>query len=125
MNNQLQQVVSEIDQEVRSHPWFDFHVLEYDGYRLSIVGGQDLTYSHELELIFEDVFFASIFFEGWHTDTDRPVIELPSKKLNKELNMKFEIQQGFQVFIIHSEDFQNDIYVAAKTLCYSTDTVYY
>lgn len=125
LNDQLIHIVSEIDHEIRLNEWFDFHVLEYDGYRLSIGGGKDLTYSHELEIIFEDVFFASIFFDGWHSDTKRPVIELPTETLNKELNLKFEIQQGFQIFIIHPEDFKNKIYIAAKTLNYKKETVFY
>jgi len=125
LNDQLEQTVSEIDHEVRLHDWFDFHVLKYDGYRLLIGGGVDLTYSHELEIIFEDVFFATIFFDEWHSDTRKTVIELPSEKQNKELNLKFEIQQGFQIFIIHPEDFKNKIYIAAKNLNYKKETVYY
>lgn len=125
MNDQLNKTVSEIDMEIRLHNWFDFHVQNYDGYRLSIVGGQDLTYSHELELIFENVFYASIIFEEWRSDTSKTIIEIPEKELNEKLNVEFEIHQGFQIFIIHPEDFKNKIYVAAKNLRFKKETVYY
>ncbi len=121
----IKQLVNEIDQIIRKNQWFDFHVIKYDGYRLIIGGSIDLTYYHKLEIIFEDVFFASTFFNEWHTDTNKPVLEIPNDKLNKELNLRFEIEQGYQVFIIHTEDYKNNIYIAAKTLIYNTDTVYY
>ena len=118
-------IVKEIDQRIREHDWFDFHVTSYDGRFLEVVGSIDLSYYHQLEIIFEEVFFASIFFEEWHSDTKKPVIELPDSDFNKELNERLEIEQGYQIFIIRTEDYKNDIYIAAKKISYNTDTVYY
>jgi hypothetical protein len=121
----IKNIICEIDQIIRKNKWFDFHVLQYDSRKMIVAGGADLTYYHNLELIFEDIFFVSAYFNGWHTDTDKAVIEIPDVKLNKDLNIKFDIEQGYQLFIIHTEDYNNDIYIAAKRLTFNTDTVYY
>lgn len=125
MGNENQKNVLEIDSIIRQNPWFDFHITKYDGYNLTLVGSIDLTYFHTLEIIFEEVFFVSSFFEGWRTETSEVVIEIPIDETEKELNKKFEIQQGYQLFIIHPEDFKNRIYIAAKRIAYRTDKVNY
>lgn len=117
--------VKEIDNYIRQNDWFDFHLWRYDGRKLIIAGSIDLSYYHKLEIIFTDVFFASTFFQDWHSNTKNPVIELPNKELNKELNLKFEIEQGFQIFILRTENYRNDIFIAAKNIEFNTDTVYY
>ena len=118
-------MVKQIDNHIRQNDWFDFHLWSYDGRRLVISGSTDLTYYHKLEIIFTDVFYASTFFEGWHSETDKSVIEIPNSDLNKELNIKFEIEQGYQIFIIRTENYKKDIYIAAKEIQFNTDTVYY
>ncbi len=125
MKNKYESTVEKIDKHIRENAWFDFHVWRYDGRRFVISGSTDLMYYHKLEITFTKVFFASIFFEGWHANTSEPVIGLPDKELTKELNMKFEIEEGYQIFVLKTEDFQNDIYVAAKEIDFNTDTVYY
>jgi len=116
MSDKYKSVVKQIDDHIRLNAWFDFHLWSYDGRNLVISGSTDLTYYHKLEIIFTEVFFASTFFEGWHSDTQKPVIEIPNTELNRALNTKFEIEQGYQIFIIRTEDYKNDIYVAAKEI---------
>jgi len=125
MNNKYKSVVNQIDDYIRQNTWFDFHLWRYDGRNLVISGSTDLTYYHKLEIIFTDVFFAFTFFQDWHSDTDKPVIEIPNPELNKQLNVKFEIEQGYQIFIIRTEEYKNDIYIASKKIEFNTDTVYY
>ena len=84
-----------------------------------------MTYYHQLEIIFESIFFASTYFQEWRSDTKKPVIEIPEFSLNKELNLRFEIEKGYQVFIMRTEDYKNDIFIAAKEISYNTDKVYY
>ena len=43
----------------------------------------------------------------------------------KELNERFEIEQGSQLFIFKTEDYQNDFIIAAENLSFKTDTVFY
>ena len=123
MTEEIKNIVTQIDKEIRKEKWFDFHVLNYYGSRLTIGGSVDLTYYHKLEIVFEDVFFVSGVFAGWRSDTSDEVIILPANE--KDLNQKFEIEQGYQLFIIRAEDYKNNFVVAAKNLSFSTDTVYY
>ncbi|WP_192820972.1 hypothetical protein [Rufibacter sp. LB8] len=125
MKEQNQNAVLEIDHIIRQNLWFDFHVLSYDGNSLIIGGSTDLSISHTLEIVFDDVFFVKAYFEGWHTDTKNTVIEIPTGNTQIELNKKYEIEQGYQLFIIRTEDYKNDVYIAASRITYKTDTVKY
>ena len=112
-----------IDEVIRKEKWFDFHVLEFDGYRLTVGGSIDLTYYHKLEVIFEDIFFVSGFFRGWHSDTEKIVFQIPENEI--ELNGKYEIEKDYQLFTFKTEDFKNDIIIASNNISYNTDTVFY
>lgn len=113
----------QIDKIIRKEIWFDFHVLNFDGHRLTVAGSIDLIYYHNLEVIFEDIFFVSGFFKGWHSDTEKTVFQIPENET--ELNEKFEIEQDYQLFTFKTEDYQNDVIIAANTISFNTDTVFY
>ncbi|MCB2407290.1 hypothetical protein [Hymenobacter lucidus] len=98
-------------------------MLSYNGSELIIAGSEDLTYSHKLEIIFSNVFLVSAFFQGWHSDVKAPVFYLPDNV--RELNLQHEIEQGYMLFAFRTEDYRNDVLVAAKSVSYNTDTVYY
>lgn len=117
------EIVREIDRIIRQQLWFDFHVLKYDGRNLTIAGSVDLCYYHQLEIIFEDVFFFQGYFNEWRSDTTQPVFILPDNEV--ELNMQYEIEEGYSLFIFKTEDFKNDVIVAAEKITYNTDTVFY
>ncbi|MBO3271847.1 hypothetical protein [Hymenobacter defluvii] len=123
MTSEIHSIVAEIDKEIRQHPWFDFHVFSYNGSELVIAGSEDLSCYHTLEIVFEDVFFMSGFYQGWHSDTKAPVFILPQNE--SDLNQQFEIEQGYIAFIFKAEDYKNDIVVAAKHISYNTDTIFY
>ncbi len=119
------EVVNRIDNIIRSNEWFEFHILSYDGRTLRIGGGIDLTYYHSLEILFTDVFFVQGFFETWHSNTKGQVLILPDDVLNRELNLKFEIEKGYQIFVFKTDDYENDVYVAAKHISFNEDIVKY
>jgi hypothetical protein len=123
-NEMSLETVQKIDSIIRSNLWFDFHVVKYDG-QLILGGSTDLTYYHKLEIIFEEVFFFSGFFQDWKSNTKEEVIKLPDENLRIKLNQKFEIELGYQIFVMVTEDYENDIYIAAKKISFNTDTVYY
>ncbi len=116
-------LVSTIDGIIRSKEWFDFYVLSYDGSRLTIAGGIDLTYYHSLEIIFEDVFFVKGPFQNWHSNTSSTVFLIPDDKPN--LNRKYSIEIGYELFSLRIEDHNEDFLIAARHLSFNTDTVYY
>lgn len=123
MKEEIKSIVLKIDTEIRRHEWFDFYVLNFDGFKLTVAGSVELAYYHNLEIIFEDIFFVSAFFQGWHSDTKQTTFLLPDNE--KEMNEKYEIEQGYQIFIFRSEDYTNDVVIAARNVSFNTDTVYY
>lgn len=123
MTTELKDIVKEIDSLIRKEMWYDFHVFSYDGEKLIIAGSIDLIYYHTLEVIFEDVFFVSGYFNTWHTDTSKAVFMLPENKI--EMNIQYEIEVGYNLFIFKTEDYKNDIVIAAQKVYYNTDTVFY
>lgn len=123
MTTELKDLTKEIDNIARQQKWFDFHVLNYSGSKLTIAGGTDLTYYHTLEVIFEDVFFALVFFNGWRSNTNSTVFTFPDNEI--ELNRQYEIEQGYQLFVFKTEEYRNNVVIAAKKLSFNTDTVFY
>ena len=123
MTNDIKAKVAEVDSIIRKQSWFDFHVLSYNESKLVVAGGIDLSYYHTLEIIFENVFFVSGIFKEWRSDTSAPVFMLPENEM--ELNKQFEIEQGYQLFIIRTDDHHNNFIVAAEKLSFNTDTVFY
>ena len=122
----LKEIVNQIDALIRQKRlWFDFHVLSYDGRKLIIAGSEDLTYYHQLEVIFEDVFFFSGYFDEWHSDTSQPVFILPNLETELKLNLEYEIVAGNHLFIFKTEDHNNDVIISARKVSFNTDNVLY
>ncbi|MBF7091600.1 hypothetical protein IUY40_08610 [Flavobacterium sp. ALJ2] len=80
-------ISKKINELICQQSCFDFHVLSFDGYKLIIGGSMDLSYYHKLEIIFEDIFFVSGFFRGWHSNTEKTVFLIPDNEI--ELNQKY------------------------------------
>jgi hypothetical protein len=117
------QTSKEIDKIIRQQLWYDFHIINYDGNDLTVVGSIDLSYFHTLEIIFKNVFFVHGFLQGWHSDTSKTVFETPENP--QELNLKYEIEQGHQLFIFKTEYYKNDVIIAAKSISYKAEKVNY
>jgi hypothetical protein len=123
MTSDIRDTVKEINGLIRKELWFDFHVFKYDGRSLTIAGGPDLCYYHQLEIIFENVFFFHGFFAEWKSDTSQPVFVLPDNEV--QLSLQFEIEEGYMLFMFRTEDCENDVIIAAEKISYNTDTVFY
>ena len=123
MHHELQHTVNEIDALIRRELWFDFHIYRYEKDKLIVAGGIDLVYYHTLEIIFENVYFIKGYFNGWKSDTTRPVFSIADE--NSPLNTRYEIEEGFHTFIFKAEDCENDIIIAAGKISFNTDTVFY
>jgi hypothetical protein len=123
MTSDLINKVLQVDKQICRHDWFDFHVLKFDNSKLVIGGGVDLTYFHTLEIIFDDVFFVSAFFKGWRSDTRTIVFSIPDNV--RDLNLKFKIENGYQLFKFTAEDYAESILIAARDFSFNTDTVFY
>lgn len=116
-------LTQEIDSCIRQFSWLDFDVYRYDGYRLTVVGSTDFSYYHQLEIIFEDVFFVFGNFSTWGSDTEKRVFGFPDNEA--ELITRFNIEQDYQLFEFRQDGLDNDFIIASNTLTYNTDKVYY
>lgn len=115
-NLDVNPVIKEINEFISQHNWMDFELKSYDGFKLVIAGSTDLMYYHLLEITFEDVFWFSGFVNGWKTDTTKEVL-----KLSDEHNLKLEIEEGYQLFEFETEDYKNNVFVAARNINFSTE----
>ena len=111
----MKNVLNEINDFISQHSWMDFEVKSYDGFCLVIAVIIDLLYYHLCEISFEDVFWFSGFVSGWRTDTSKEVV-----KINTEYQ-KFEIEKGYQPFEFVTEDYQNNVFVAARKMSFNTE----
>ncbi|WP_196295012.1 hypothetical protein [Hymenobacter ruricola] len=125
MTDETRKTVEEIDTIIRQNAWFDFCVGSSNGNDLVITGSTDFCYYHELEITFHNVFFASVYFQNWKSDTRLPVFIIPEQAEAYQMNFQLEIEQGFDLFIFRVEDSKTDVIIAAASISYNTDTVLY
>ena len=113
--------VSTLNTIIQKQGWFDFQMWNYDGWNLVVGGGHNLTYSHSLEITFSGTFFVSGFFQSWMSDTDTPVVIFLQGEKEKEIQRRYEVEKYHLLFQMRTEDYKNDIFIAARSLSYETD----
>jgi hypothetical protein len=118
--------IEEINSYLKKEMWYDFEILEYKENCLIIIGSTDFTYSHSIEIKFEDVFL-SHFNTEWKSDTTKNVIEVVSGDEARIINVKNRVEQGYILFKFIPEDMEENcfFYIAAKNITYNIDTVLY
>lgn len=99
--------VERINALLQQRPWFDFEVMEYQGYALTVVGSIDPSGPHQLEIRFDRVFAVSLPME-WRTDTSRPPLTLLTGEPAAAVNRRFRVEQGHHVFRFSPEDYPED-----------------
>jgi aryl-alcohol dehydrogenase-like predicted oxidoreductase len=115
MSDNLETIAEKIDTIIRNQGlWFDFHVFKYEHDRLIVAGHTDLSYSHTLEIIFENVLVFHGSFGPWSSDTEVTVFEKLEQE--NELNGPLEIEIGYSVFRFNTERrmHNNNVLIAAK-----------
>lgn len=122
MQSDLKITANEIDLIIRKDLWFDFHVYKYENGKLIIAGSADLLYYHTLEIIFENVHFFHGPFNEWKSDTTQTVFSMSE---DDQMNVEFEIEQGYSAFIFKTEDYNNNVIIVAEKVTFNTDTVFY
>lgn len=118
-NNEKEKIVKEINDYIQNGLWLDFEVNHYSKNKLIVYGGLDLIFSHDIEVHFEDVFFVSLPME-WKTDTKKTVFQILDGEEVKILNIKFRVEQGYNVFKFKAEDYPDDFgcLIGAKKISY-------
>ncbi|GIO67640.1 hypothetical protein [Paenibacillus cookii] len=117
---ETKKVVEDINTFIRSQLWLDFEVLQYDKQKLTIIGSIDISNMHDIEIVFEDIFFVSLPIE-WKTDTSRQVLSILEGEKAIILNKKFQVEQGYSIFAFAPEDYPDDFgcYVCAKKITFN------
>ena len=118
-NSELRKAVENLNKLIRKRPWMDFEVRQYFRNKLTIYGGIDLLYSHEIEIYFENIFFVSLPIE-WKTDTKKNVVKILESEESRKVNIKYKVEQGFTIFSFKPEDYPDDFgcLIGAKELSY-------
>ncbi len=97
IDSKVAEVVRAINQYLSSHLWFDFAVEDYKPYRLTVIGGIDLSAPPLIEVWFEEVVFISGPLE-WGTDTSSPALSVHSGLVALSSHETVDVAQGFHLF---------------------------
>jgi hypothetical protein len=118
-NEKIIITVDEINDFVRTKMWLDFEVLNYDKYKLTVIGSIDISTAHDIEITFEDISFVSMPFE-WKTDTSNKALVFVEGEEAIAINRRFQVEKGYHIFRIIPEDFPEDFgcYLGAKSISY-------
>lgn len=119
----IEEKVKEINAIIRKDLWMDMDLSSWSGGVLTIIGGIDLSVSYTIELVFKDVYWASIH-QSWNTNTKRDTLFLVEGEEEWVLNGRFNIEVGYSLFKIITEHYTEPIYIAAKDIKYLTEKVY-
>jgi hypothetical protein len=115
-SDQVDTVVAEVNALVARHRWMDFSVWGYQGAELEVSGSTDESYWSDFRVVFVGVCWACVRFQGWHSDTSRPVLRRVSGAEAYAINVRFEIEEGHHLFQFVPEHFREPMWVAAQGL---------
>jgi hypothetical protein len=114
--HKMKEIINRINDRVKKAPFFDFSILKFEKDNLIIAGSEDLTYYHEVEIEFISV-YTVICNTAFKADTSRNVIEIiEDSDEAKEINLKYGVVQGNNVFKLYSEDSEFFYIVLLKRL---------
>ena len=101
---EIENVLTKINEYLESQLWMDFEIIEYSRYKLRIIGSIDISAAPNIEIVFKDVFFASTVF-NWKTDTSCNIISLLKGDEARKINIKFQVEQGYHLVKFQAEDY--------------------
>lgn len=118
--SEIKKNVESINTFIGNQLWLDFEVLHYDKQKLTIIGSIDISNAHDIEIVFEDVFFVSLPIE-WKTDTSEQSLSIIEGETEIILNKKLQVEQGYSIFAFVPEDYPEDFacYVCAKRITFN------
>lgn len=117
--NEIKEVLERFNLYLEEQLWMDFDLVEFSKGELKIIGSIDISSKPNIELIFNDVFFASTPF-SWKTDTSKKVAMLLSGEEAKKVNLKYQVEQGYHIIKIFPEDYPEDFacLFGVKSVCF-------
>ncbi|WCT56196.1 hypothetical protein PQ456_01315 [Paenibacillus kyungheensis] len=105
--NDVLLLVKDINSKLKNNLWFDFEVVKYEKNEVIIGGGKSLSYPHEIEIQFTDVFFISLPME-WQTDTSKDVLVILEGEEAYNINTQFQVEQGHYIFKFIPEGYSEE-----------------
>lgn len=100
---------------------FEIDIHELANGKLTIGASQCCAHcGHTFEMIFESVYHFSGNIWSFTIDTDKPFIRLASDEEQINFNIKFELIQFNQTFILEVED-GKPVFISCKDISYETE----
>ena len=111
--------IEEIKAFIKQKPWFDFQVVSCSNDNLLIAGSTAIHMFYEIYITFEQVFMLQLNMD-WRVDTSSEVIKIVPGRDAREMNLAYQIEQGYQLFeFIPDEVSENThFYIAAEKIDY-------
>lgn len=116
---ELEEKITEINQFLKTKPWMDFELISLINGTLKIVGSADFSYYQEIEILFNNVFFLQCP-DKWKSDTSANVLIVPPLEEQRNVNISYEIEQGYSLVKFVGEDI-GPIYISCKTIEFNLD----
>jgi hypothetical protein len=113
---QADSVVAEVNAFVARNAWMDFSVWSFQGHDLVVSGTTDESYWSDLRIVFTGVCWACMRFQGWNSDTRQPVLLRVEGAEQRAVNLRFETERWHHLFKFVPENFDQPMWVAARTI---------
>lgn len=119
------EILDRINEFLEGRAWFDFRLSDYNGLDLYLVGSTDLSYYHELEIVFENASFILCSSE-WSAGLDHePVFSLAEPEDHALVN-SYDNSWGYSVLIkMCTDDSDKPFYIGCYGIHYSDEQVFY
>lgn len=120
--------LKDLNEFIKDYLWMDLEIKSFVGSNLLIVGAIDLTYSHEIELLFSNVTYIRLGQNWtWDKKDKKSIVEevdgiyfCPEKE-RKKIQENFYIV-GTQLYRFNGEEHQ-EYYVIAESLRISRNII--
>ncbi|MCC9019923.1 hypothetical protein [Flavobacterium lipolyticum] len=119
----MKSIKEKINEIINTKPWFDFELIELKNKNAKIIGSTDFSYFHEIEIIIEDIYFVQCL-DSWKSDTTSKVLIIPEIECQRDVNILYEIEQGYTLIQFLAEDV-GPIYFSCKDINYNSTKVTY
>jgi hypothetical protein len=115
--------INEINNFLKEKPWFDFELMGISNKILKIVGSTDFSYYQELEINFNDIYYVQCP-DCWKSDTSNDVLVIPALEEQRQINISYEIEQGYVLLKFIAEDI-GAIYISCKSINFKIEKIIY
>ncbi|MDR2948953.1 MAG: hypothetical protein LBV71_07070 [Prevotella sp.] len=110
----MEKIISEINNFLEKQAWCDFNIIEFNG-KLKVGGKTSFNNEYDIIIVFEEIFYFQCLF-SWQTDTSYKSFLIPEIEEQRDINIKYGIEQGYSLFKIIPEDIEGSMYISAKNI---------